>query len=152
MNVLRQIVLWLHVLSAIVWIGGMLFLSLALVPYARTLDPPSRARLISGVGRKFRTVSWIAIGLLILTGFANLGFMGLTAQLGSYLMSPAGQPLLWKLILFAVMLGLSLIHDVLIGPRATQDPQNPNLRVISGWIGRITLLLGLIVIYLALLL
>jgi putative copper resistance protein D len=150
MSIARQIVLWLHILSAITWIGGMIFLSAALVPYARTLDPASRSRIIAGAGRRFRTVSWIAIALLFLTGFANLGFLGLTSQLGSYLTSPVGQPLLWKLILVALMILLSLVHDVIIGPRATQDPQNMSLRRASSWIGRVNLLLGLVVLYLAL--
>ena len=95
-------------------------------------------------------MSWIAVALLILTGLGNLGFSGLLSHLGNYLTSFQGQPLFWKLVLVVLMILLSLAHELVIGPRAALDPKNVSLRKASSWIGRITLLLGLIVLYLAL--
>jgi len=71
--------MFLHLLSAIVWIGGMVFAHFALRPAAvATLAPPQRLPLMSAaLGRFFKLVSW-SIAVLLLTGlhmlFARGGF------------------------------------------------------------------------------
>jgi uncharacterized membrane protein len=62
-----QWIVWVHILAAIIWIGGMFFLPLVLVPVLRRQEPKLRAVLLDAVGRRFRTVGWIAIGLLLVT-------------------------------------------------------------------------------------
>ena len=45
---------WVHVLAAMTWVGGMLFIALVLVPTARTLgDSTIRTGLIRNSGRRF---------------------------------------------------------------------------------------------------
>jgi uncharacterized membrane protein len=45
---------WVHVLSAITWVGGMLFIALVLVPTARALDDARlRTRLMQESGYRF---------------------------------------------------------------------------------------------------
>ncbi|HEU4437873.1 MAG TPA: DUF4149 domain-containing protein, partial [Methylomirabilota bacterium] len=62
------LVRWLHVLAAITWIGGMLFIALVLVPITRRLeDPALRTRLVHEIGLRFRAVGWIALGVLLAT-------------------------------------------------------------------------------------
>ncbi len=64
---------WLHLLAAITWVGGMLFIALVFVPVTRRPpDPALRGRLVREAGRRFRSVGWIALGLLVLSGLANL--------------------------------------------------------------------------------
>jgi copper resistance protein D len=64
---------FVHVLAAIVWIGGMLFVALVLVPVVRAqADPVLRARLFHQAGVRFRAVGWAALLLLLVTGLANL--------------------------------------------------------------------------------
>jgi uncharacterized membrane protein len=59
----------LHVLAAMIWVGGMFFALLSLRPATIILDPPVRLRLWAGVLSRF--FRWVAIsaGLLLLTGF-----------------------------------------------------------------------------------
>ena len=52
--ILYQLSVFLHILSAIVWIGGMLFLPLVVVPATRGLPSAERAALFGVVGRRFR--------------------------------------------------------------------------------------------------
>jgi uncharacterized membrane protein len=60
---------WIHVLAAITWVGGMLFIALVLVPTVRALDDaPVRTRVIRDSGRRFRVVAWMALAILVLTG------------------------------------------------------------------------------------
>ncbi len=135
--------LWLHVIAAMTYVGGMIFLAAALVPFARKLDPEIRGKIISGTGKKFRVLSWIAIALLIISGFAMLGIREQTSLIGSY------GPLNWKLGIFALMILLTFLHDWVIGSRSSRDPGDINLRLFSSWTGRLMLLLGLLVIWLA---
>lgn len=60
----------LHLLSAVVWIGGMFFTWVCLRPsLGEVLEPPQAARLLAAsLGRFFRWV-WVAVVLLLVTGF-----------------------------------------------------------------------------------
>jgi uncharacterized membrane protein len=134
----------IHVLAAITWIGGMLFIALVLVPAARRLgDPAVRTRLIQDVGLRFRAVGWIALGALVATGLLNLWFRP------ELLTAPSFQA---KLALVGVALGLSVAHDFVLGPRAVAPGADPMLRVRASWVARINLLvvLGIVVLGLAL--
>ena len=59
----------LHLLSAVVWVGGMFFAYLVLRPVVvAELDPPGRLRLWSGVFKRFFVWVWIAVALLPFSG------------------------------------------------------------------------------------
>ncbi len=63
---------WVHILSAIVAVGGMFFLRFVLLPSAaESLTPEQQAALRGAVLRRWRKVVGIGIGLLLLTGFYN---------------------------------------------------------------------------------
>lgn len=80
------IAITLHMLSAVVWVGGMFFAYLALRPAAAKLEPPQRLALWSRTFRRFFPWVWGAVVLLPATGywmiFAEFG--GFT-NLGLYL-------------------------------------------------------------------
>jgi uncharacterized membrane protein len=130
------------VLAAITWIGGMLFLALVMVPITRRLeDQTLRTRLIHDTGRRFRTVGWIAIGVLVVTGLLNLWMHPVL------LSSPR---LHWKLGLVALALILSAFHDFVLGPRAGARGADPSARVRASWIARLNVLVVLAIVLLGL--
>ncbi|MDH5473181.1 MAG: CopD family protein [Gammaproteobacteria bacterium] len=60
----------LHVLAAVVWVGGMIFAHTFLRPVAvAQLEPPFRLKLWKGVFKRFFPFVWLSITLLPLTGF-----------------------------------------------------------------------------------
>lgn len=64
--------LLVHLLGAVVWIGGMFFAYFMARPAAATLDPAQRLSLWNGLlGRFFRWV-WIAVALILGSGFHML--------------------------------------------------------------------------------
>ena len=77
----------IHVLAALVWLGGMFFVGLVGAPLSRAIEPPAlRQRLFNELGVRFRTIGWICIGLLVVTGIGNMQLRGLLtwdAVLGS---------------------------------------------------------------------
>ena len=136
------VVRWLHLMAAITWIGGMLFIALVLVPVARRLsDPALRGRLLQDTGRRFRTIGWVALGLLLASGLATL-------WVRPHLL---GAPRFhWKLALVALALVLSAVHDFVLGPRAGRPGADPSLRVRASWVARLNVLVVLVVVLLGL--
>jgi copper resistance protein D len=132
---------WVHVLAAITWIGGMLFVALVLVPVTRREDPALRTRLFHAVGVRFRTVGWIAVGLLVATGLGNL-------WLRPYLW--ASPRLRWKLGLVALALILAILHDFVLGPRSGAPGADPSVRISASWLARINVLVVLVIVLLGL--
>ena len=133
---------FLHVLAAITWIGGMLFVALVLVPVVRAqADPALRARLFHEVGVRFRAVGWAALLVLLATGLINLWLRPYLFTLTRFQ---------WKLGLVIVALGLSALHDFVLGPRAGLPGADPRLRVWASWLARVNVLVVLIVVILGL--
>ena len=146
--------LWLHILAAVIWIGGMLFLSLVAVPILRQVDSPLlRADLFRKMAWRFRRLVWICLAVLILTGIVNVAYYGDTTPGSPYL-----KVLGIKLGLVAVLVTMGVAHDFIIGPRAARAqsrdgllPTGADLLMVqlAPWVGRLNLLLGAIILVLA---
>lgn len=64
------IAITLHILCAVIWVGGMFFAYMALRPVAATLlDPPLRLPLWAQTFGRFFPWVWIAIVVLPVTGY-----------------------------------------------------------------------------------
>jgi len=75
--IVMRISLFLHVLSDIVWIGGMFLAYVCVRPtVAQVLEPPQRLRLWAGIFQRFFPWVWACVALLLLTGFAMMGQLG----------------------------------------------------------------------------
>ncbi len=67
---MHAIAIALHMLSAVIWIGGMFFAHQALRPVAATLlDPPQRLPLWRGTLDRFFVWVWLAVLLLLVSGY-----------------------------------------------------------------------------------
>ena len=142
----------LHILAAVTWIGGMIFLSLVLAPLVRGRKAaPEFMALFRSAALRFRPVVWVAIMVLLVTGPMLLSLRGI--QITS--------PTLWtgivtvKLMLVALLLLLTLLHDLVFGPRVSRVSAIPNAQRTAGeqvvfktarWLPRLSLLIGLAVV------
>ena len=143
---------WLHVLAAVSWIGGMIFLSLVLAPLVRSRrGAPEFMSLFRSAARRFRFVVWGAIAVLLSTGPVLLQQRGLS------LLNPTEWPhVLWmKLGLVGALLLLTATHDLLLGPQVRKISAFPEgarssweqtIVRTSSWVPRIALLLALFVL------
>ncbi len=163
---------YIHILSAMMWIGGILFMVFVIVPILRKLEVKSQApthqksnqkesgqaaMIVHKVGVQFRLVGWIALLLLLVTGILNLGFRGYHwADFfnGNLWQGDFGHNLAIKLACVTVIYLISAFHDFYIGPKATElwqqkpdDPEVKKLRRQAGLIGRLNLVLGLVVVF-----
>jgi uncharacterized membrane protein len=67
------VLLFLHVVSDVVWVGGMFLAYMAVRPAAaEVLDPPQRLKLWTAIFRRFFPWVWAAVTLILVSGFAML--------------------------------------------------------------------------------
>lgn len=142
--------LLIHMLSASLWIGGMLFIMLILAPFLKTVNnPKERADAYQIVGKKFRFWGWIAISLLLITGFLNLYFMGITFNIladPEFHRGQFGMTLDIKLALIFIIIASSFLHDFVVGPKAKSLN---TFGVFARWLGRANLFIAILIVFFA---
>jgi len=97
----------LHLLAAVIWVGGMFFAYMALRPVAGSLlEPPVRQTLWAGVFKRFFPWVWLSIVVLLGTGFwmifAELGGM---ANVGLHVHIMLGLGILMMLLFMHIYFG-----------------------------------------------
>ena len=141
---MAALALALHTLAAVVWVGGMFAIYVCLRPALGTLEPPQRLRLMRVTFQKFFPWVWVAVLLLLASGYAMVfivfGFAG--AGLYIHIMQGIG----WIMILLFVW----LFHGPWLAFKRAVDAQDwpragASLERIRQIIG-INLPLGLIVV------
>ena len=165
-----QAAVFIHLASAIVWIGGSLFLALVLLPVLRKIAAQSAQGesnvglppgVLGSVARRFRWMSWLCIVLLVATGFHilpsryGIGFNDFFTLGGHFVGT-----LQIKVALVAVVIWLSFMHDFLLGPyvnrllEAVQSGAEPHrrlglLRRTLIWMARVNVLLMVAIVVVA---
>lgn len=66
----------LHAIAAAIWVGGMFFMLVVLRPSIMTLEPAARTPIMAITLRKFFPWVWMAIVILLITGYALVGAFG----------------------------------------------------------------------------
>ena len=109
----------IHLLSVIVWIGGMVFAQFFLRPALATLEAPERVRLMHDVLGRFFNAVLVAAGLALASGVWMMGRIARqTVQSGV----TVNMPLEWLMMaaLGVVMLGILGYIRVALYPRLTR--------------------------------
>lgn len=132
----RLLVVWLHLLAAAVWVGGLLYASHLVVP---ALARGERLPVI--LLTRARVSAWVAVGLLVLTGLENLRHTRLDS---AWLMS--------KVLLVLVLVPLAAHRDFALIPRVVREIEQgiPAAVVLGGlrWLDRALILLAAVVLFL----
>ena len=155
MTLVNNTIVWVHLIAATFWVGGMLFLSLVAVPLFKKLPDPASAQLeFIKLARRFRMLTWGALSLLIITGSILL------SNYVNFSETPVAWPsvVLIKLILVVSLIVVSVAHDQIIGPKVRTLKKKPIAELvktekfllrISPLLARLTLLLGLAILFAA---
>ena len=94
-----SIAITIHLLCAIVWIGGMFFAYVALRPVAASqLEPPQRLNLWAATFRRFFPWVWVAVLALPISGYWMVGAMGGFGAVGLHIHIMNGLGLLMVLL------------------------------------------------------
>lgn len=142
----------LHILAAVSWVGGMIFLSLVLAPLVRSRKAvPEFMALFRSAALRFRPIVWVAMAILVMTGPMLLSLRGVAVA------SPSSWPgiVIVKLTLVALLLLLTLLHDLVLGPQVSRVSAIPESKRTAGeqvvfktarWLPRLSLLIALAVV------
>jgi uncharacterized membrane protein len=97
----------LHILSIVVWIGGMVFAHFFLRPAALQLEPPQRVRLMHATLQRFFAAVLVAVAVVLASG---LWMMGRVAKEAVQAGLGFNMPLNWTL-----MTALGLVMMAIFG-------------------------------------
>ena len=128
---LADVVLFVHILGASIWVGGTVALGIVAVAVRSSLgdDPALYARTMSRIARSLGWMMWGALGVTIATGLYNLTwFLGPTGMAGV-----SSIPwLVVKLLLVLFLVLVSAFHSFVLGPeirrRSERGARNPSLQ------------------------
>ena len=140
-------VLAVHVLCAVIWVGGMFFAYVVLRPSLTVLEPIQRIALHTQIFRRFFLIVWHVMPLILLSGFAALfGLFG----------GPATAP--WNI---SVMMLLGLIMSavfllIVFGPYARFRRSTDRATIVASMdrirkLITVNLVLGIVTVVVALL-
>jgi uncharacterized membrane protein len=99
---------WLHIMAAVIWVGGAYFISRVMAPAAAVLAPPEAGKLNQAVSKVWVPTAWVSIALVVLTGLTRV--IGLRLYVPDILFGTAyGNVLLLKLLLVAAMIFVAAV-------------------------------------------
>jgi uncharacterized membrane protein len=144
---LALVVVYLHVLGVVVWIGGTLHQAHVELPVARRAG----AGALAEAAARARPVTWTAIAIVVLTGFYNVTQLG---SLERAMASGAGVMLAAKLALVIVAVAMTAQRDfahvpLLRAALAGDGDPGPAMRTIAR-LDAVVLALAVVAIWLGL--
>jgi putative copper export protein len=116
---LRVLILWLHLLAAIIWLGGLVFQVLVMFPTLERIVPTGEGvRLALSLEARFRGLVWPVVGMVLFTGLVNLMNVWYVTVVTAGNISPTFIPVLsLKLSLVVGMIVLQAVQQFLVQPR-----------------------------------
>jgi uncharacterized membrane protein len=140
------IVRFLHILGAIVWVGGQLTITLVVLPPARrALSATERADVLGAVGRRFAVLTGaVFLPVQIATGALLAGRHGVT---WSSLLQPENgyaRTLAAKLLLFALVMAAAAVHGIAQGTQRPTVSRAASITALIGSVGVVLLATGLV--------
>jgi len=153
----QAILTWIHLVSAAIWVGGSLFIGIVFSPLLKTMTNSlqERMQIMIRVGKRFNIIAVPALIIMMVTGLYNshliLGKPTILFET-SY-----GQFLVIKIILVIVLIIVYAVHvrvirkdvEEKIMSNQMSEPEIQKLRKKIIILGEITVVLSLIILFLA---
>ncbi|HEY6085797.1 MAG TPA: hypothetical protein VIU63_10405 [Nitrospira sp.] len=119
---------WFHLLSAVIWIGGLAFLVMAVTPGLQKAVPKQQIKPITDVFyQHYKKVAGILLVVLLFTGGINLHYVNqvLVSQTGSGVQHHAKYLMVFFIKLFLVLGLLTLfLYTVIFKPDEEEDAES----------------------------
>lgn len=121
MAITDSLLIWVHLLSASIWVGGSIFIGVVLAPMLKFLAETNEERIILmiKIGRRFNSIAVPALVVLVATGVYNANTY--IASPNTILDSTYGKLLVIKITLVASMIAVFGIHIKISGRNIEQE-------------------------------
>ena len=153
----QAILTWIHLVSAAIWVGGSLFIGIVFSPLLKTMTNSlqERMQIMIRVGKRFNKIAVPALIIMMVTGLYNshliLGKPSILFET-SY-----GQFLVIKIILVIVLIIVYAVHvrvirkdvEEKIMSNQMSEPEIQKLRKKIIILGEITVVISLVILFLA---
>ena len=153
----QAILTWIHLVSAAIWVGGSLFIGIVFSPLLKTMTNSlqERMQIMIRVGKRFNKIAVPALIIMMVTGLYNshliLGKPTILFET-SY-----GQFLVIKIILVIVLIIVYAVHvrvirkdvEEKIMSNEMSEPEIQKLRKKIIILGEITVVISLVILFLA---
>tara|TARA_B100000029_G_scaffold499333_1_gene569617 strand:- start:564 stop:1064 length:501 start_codon:yes stop_codon:yes gene_type:complete len=156
----QAILTWIHITCAAIWVGGSLFIGAVFAPILKKMSMPveERLQLMIKVGRRFNKIAVPALIILMATGIYQAHLILQNSEL--LVESSYGNILVIKVILVAALIGTFAVHvrvirkdvEEKIMSKQISDQELQILRKKIIILGEITVILSVIILFLAALL
>jgi len=119
---------WVHLMSAVIWIGGLAFLVMSVTPALRKAVPKEYLRpVLDAISTRYRKIVGVLMAVILMTGGINLHFISqmMLSQTGSGISnSPKYLTVLFiKLTLVLGIVTLFLYTFIFKSEPATEDTE-----------------------------
>lgn len=105
-RLLSIIVQWLHLVAAVLAVGGVACIRFVVLPSIEQLDDAARERFMESVHNKFRKIIGLSMVLLLITGLYNVG---IAASAGHLTASAYLYPVIVKIVLALIMFKIAFM-------------------------------------------
>ena len=153
----QAILTWIHLVSAAIWVGGSLFIGIVFSPLLKTMTNSlqERMQIMIRVGKRFNKIAVPSLIIMMVTGLYNshliLGKPTILFET-SY-----GQFLVIKIILVIILIIVYAVHvrvirkdvEEKIMSNQMSDPEIQKLRKKIIILGEITVVISLVILFLA---
>ena len=153
----QAILTWIHLVSAAIWVGGSLFIGIVFSPLLKTMTNSlqERMQIMIRVGKRFNIIAVPALIIMMVTGLYNshliLGKPTILFET-SY-----GQFLVIKIILVIILIIVYAVHvrvirkdvEEKIMSNQMSEPEIQKLRKKIIILGEITVVISLVILFLA---
>jgi uncharacterized membrane protein len=117
---IEEIINFFHLLGTVVWIGGMFYMDLILIPSLSKIDPGESGKLMGIIAKKFTITAWSAMLVLIITGILKIPsdmYFDISDNYGIYLFI--------KHVLFIGAIMVGLVITLVFVPKLKANTPNP---------------------------
>jgi copper resistance protein D len=160
MPILDALLMWAHLVSASIWVGGSIFIGIVLAPLLKTISESveERVAIMIRVGRKFNKIAIPSLAILIGTGLYNSS--NILSKPEFLLSTNYGIILVIKIILVISLLVMFAIHVRIIRTEIEKKIESKEMlpeivqklrsKIIS--LGRIMVIVSVAILFMAALL
>jgi len=153
----QAIILWIHLISASIWVGGSIFIGIVFSPLLKTMfgSVEERIQIMIKVGKRFNKIAIPSLIILMGTGLYNSHM--LLSKPDLLLATSYGNFLIIKIILVIALIVTYVIHvrvirkdveDKIMSKQMTSN-QIQKLRKKIIILGEITVILSVIILFFA---